>query len=70
MWMETPRGERFADARVQEALATEAEFVITACPFCIVMLEDSLRGTSDRRMQVLDLAELLTYAIPNEASPA
>lgn len=67
MWMETPRGERFADVRIQEALATDSDFVVTACPFCIVMLEDSLRGMADQRMKVVDLGELLTLAIPDEA---
>ncbi len=69
MWMETKAGERFADLRVKEALDTGAEVLVTACPHCIACLEDSVK-LSGQDMRVMDLAELATSAIGQEASAA
>jgi Fe-S oxidoreductase len=63
MWMETPAGERFSDLRVREAIATGAEILATACPFCIVCLEDSLKGLRSNEIAVLDVAELAALAL-------
>lgn len=62
MWLETPRGERFADLRLREAEATGADVLATACPFCVFMLEDSLRERAVRGLHVLDIAEVLDLA--------
>ena len=58
MWLETSPGERFADLRVQEAAQTGASILATACPFCLVCLEDSLKAAGDLDMRVLDVAEI------------
>ena len=63
MWLETKAGERFSDARVQQALETNADSLITACPFCVVCLEDSLKSIPECEMQVLDVAELVVQAL-------
>ena len=42
MWMEEKLGTRINANRMEEALATGAEQVAVACPFCRVMLGDSL----------------------------
>ena len=67
MWTETPAGERFADLRAQEAAATGAEALVTACSFCISCLEDSLK-TADLPMRVLDVSEVAVMAL--RAQPA
>jgi Fe-S oxidoreductase len=67
MWMETPIGERFADIRIGEAEATGAETIVTACPFCMACLEDSLGGQKVQGMQVLDVAEVLSLAVADES---
>jgi len=66
MWMETPVGERFSDLRVQEAAATGASIIATACPFCIACLEDSIKALSIEGLEVLDVAEIAVRALPEE----
>jgi len=63
MWLETPPGERFSDIRVMQALETGASILATACPFCLVCLEDSMRALGMENMFVLDVAEMLDVAI-------
>jgi Fe-S oxidoreductase len=64
--METPVGERFSDLRVQEAAATGASIIATACPFCIACLEDSIKALSIEGLEVLDVAEIAVQALPEE----
>jgi Fe-S oxidoreductase len=66
MWMETPIGERFADLRLEEAVATGADTIATACPFCIACLEDSLRGRKAQGLRVMDVAEIAAQAVDVE----
>lgn len=63
MWLETAPGERFADMRVQEARDTGAEVLVTACPFCITCLEDSLKASATPDMAVMDIAEIAALAL-------
>jgi Fe-S oxidoreductase len=63
MWLETPRGERFADLRVDDAAQTGADILATACPFCLVCLEDSLKSGGMNEMQALDIAEIAALAL-------
>jgi Fe-S oxidoreductase len=57
MWMEesTPR---INDTRFEEAAATGAETVATACPYCLVMLDDAAKGKNSN-IRVADAATLL-----------
>jgi Fe-S oxidoreductase len=63
MWLETLPGERFSDIRVVEASQTGASILATACPFCLVCLEDSAKGARMKDMQVLDVAEIAAMAL-------
>lgn len=63
MWMETPAGERFSDLRIQQARQTQAEMLITACPFCLLCLEDSAKTVKAESLRVLDLAEYACLAL-------
>ncbi len=63
MWMEEHIGKRINHERVDEALATGAATVATACPFCRVMVTD---GVNDRQeeagggdVEVMDVAQIL-----------
>ncbi len=67
MWLETAAGERFSDIRVKEALATEASVLATACPFCIVCLEDSVKSQKIQALAVMDIAELTAQALAGQA---
>ncbi|MDD5206597.1 MAG: (Fe-S)-binding protein, partial [Desulfobacterales bacterium] len=64
LWMERAKGERLSDLRVEEALTTGASVLATACPYCIAMLEDSVRTLNvEDRIQVKDLTELVYESI-------
>lgn len=63
MWLETEAGERISDIRLQEALATGASVLATACPFCISCLEDSLKAQNTRELRVMDVAEIAAAAL-------
>jgi Fe-S oxidoreductase len=63
MWMETAAGERFSDLRVEEALTTGVDVLVTACPFCIACLEDSLKAQKIKDIVVMDVAELAALAL-------
>ena len=60
MWMEE-RGTQINDNRVAEAIATGADTLAVACPFCTVMLDDGVQGAGSR-MRVADVATLLVEA--------
>ncbi len=66
MWLETAVGERFSDLRVKEASQTGAGILATACPFCIVCLEDSAKVMKLEGMQVLDISEIAVMAQSRE----
>lgn len=63
MWLETAPGERFSDLRVKGAVNTGAAYLATACPFCIVCLEDSAKGMKLENLQVMDVAEIVDLAL-------
>ncbi len=60
VWMETKAGERFAELRIAEAVDAGAKTLVTSCPYCITMLEDScnVMGKADQ-LRVIDLSELI-----------
>jgi Fe-S oxidoreductase len=64
IWMEVPAEERFSVLRVEEAVATGAQVLAAACPYCISMFEDAIKttGKSDE-IQVMDISELLLEAV-------
>jgi Fe-S oxidoreductase len=64
VWMETQKGERFCDLRIEQALGVGAEVLATSCPYCITMLEDS-RITMDvaEKIEVKDITEIIQEAI-------
>jgi len=60
VWMETEKGERFSDLRIEQAMGVGAEVLVTACPYCITMFEDS-RLTMDvaEKMEIKDITEII-----------
>ena len=64
IWMETKAGQRFSDVKVREASESGSQIIATACPYCIVMLEDSLKSQNkDEEMSVKDISELLRESL-------
>ena len=61
MFMEEKIGKRINIERVEEAMATRAETVAAACPFCNIMLDDGLKEISST-VPVKDIAEILDQA--------
>lgn len=69
MWMETPKGERLAEIRIEQAKTTGADVLVTSCPFCLSILEDSLlTNSAGETTAVQDLAELLCDALDSTRS--
>lgn len=64
IWMETQKGERFSDLRLEQALGIGAKVLATSCPYCITMFEDS-RKTMDvtEKIEVKDITELVQELI-------
>jgi len=60
MWFEEAPSQRVSVLRSQEAIATGARTLATACPFCLNMMTDGMAGTpGGENVKVLDIAELL-----------
>lgn len=58
MWMEEKIGSRINLNRVDEAIATGAQEVAVACPFCRVMVSDGMVAR-DSSVEVLDVAQIM-----------
>jgi Fe-S oxidoreductase len=67
MWMEERIGKRVNLERTDEALATGADVVGTACPYCMVMLDDAIKQRqaegSTEGVRVLDVAQVLEESL-------
>ncbi len=69
MWMEETIGKKVNVERTQEALATGAERIAVACPFCYVMMDDGVKGEGrDEDVKVSDIAEVILEALEREPS--
>ncbi len=63
-WMEEKIGKRINQTRVNEALETQAEVLAAACPFCITMFDDGVKGVeAEEKIKVEDISEILARAI-------
>jgi len=64
VWMDTPKGERFSDVRLEQARAVGAEVLATACPYCITMFEDSrLNLGLEDMLEIRDITEIVAEAL-------
>ena len=62
MFMEENTGERINQLRTRQALATGADVIAVACPYCLTMFADGL-GELGGTAQVMDIAEILEERI-------
>ena len=63
-WMEEQTGQKVGNERAGEAVATGADEVAVACPFCYIMLDDGVKelGRGDD-VAVRDIAEILAEQV-------
>jgi Fe-S oxidoreductase len=64
IWMETPKGERFSDLRIEQAVDVGAEVLVTACPYCITHFEESRLTLGDSEsLEIKDITEIIQEVI-------
>ena len=64
VWMETQKGERFGDLRIDQAIDVDAQVLVTACPYCITMFEDSrITMGVDEKIEIKDITEIVQEVI-------
>ncbi len=67
MWMEETAGTRISEMRTDQALATQASVIATACPFCLQMFEDAIKAKeASDSLKAMDIAELVAGAIEGD----
>ena len=70
MFMEE-EAPRVNQDRTDELLATGAETIAVACPFCNIMLTDGVKARdADERVAVLDVSEILARSLPDVPASA
>ena len=64
IWMETPKGERFSDIRLEQACGVGAGVLATACPYCITNFEDSrLNRENGEAIEIKEITEIISEVI-------
>lgn len=63
MWMEERIGVKVSEDRAKEAVATGADTVATACPFCMTMMTDGVKTQGGEDIEVRDIAEIVADAL-------
>jgi Fe-S oxidoreductase len=79
MWLEEKIGTRINVNRTDEALGTGADMISTACPYCLIMLDDATKarqaeGRASESVKVVDVAQVLEQSLgaaaPGDPAPA
>ena len=72
IWMETLKGERFSDLRLEQATGIGAQVLVTACPYCITHFEESRLTLADGEsretgngevIEIKDITEIIAEVI-------
>jgi len=64
VWMETLKDERFSNLRLKQAIDVGAEQLVTACPYCITMFEDSRVVLNyEDVLEIKDITEIVAEVI-------
>ncbi len=64
MWMDEKIGKRINIQRLEDALATDPEWIATACPFCVTMFDDAIKSKDkEESLKIWDIAELVDQAL-------
>jgi len=60
MWMEEEPTQRVNTRRVEQLLETNPDTVAVACPYCMTMVDDGIKGKGmEEKVQALDVMELV-----------
>ena len=62
MFMEERTGKRINVERTEELLATGADTIAVACPFCMTMITDGVKANGSE-VPVLDVSEVVAGAM-------
>jgi Fe-S oxidoreductase len=63
MWMDEPVGEKVNHRRLSHVEETRANAVATACPYCLIMLDDAAKTRNREDIRRFDIAELLERSL-------
>jgi Fe-S oxidoreductase len=67
MFLGEEKGKRVNLARAEELVATGADTVAAACPFCAAMFRDALKAVSDTPPKLLDIVQITAASLPDKA---
>ena len=68
MFLGEEKGKRINTARAEELVATGAETVAAACPFCASMFRDALKTVSETPPQLLDIVQIVARGLDETRS--
>ena len=64
MWIEVDEVQRISHLRLEEALNTKADIIVTACPWCYTQMKDAIKATdNENRIEVKDVSEILLTSV-------
>ena len=64
MWMEEDPDKRVNVRRVEDIIEAKVDLVATACPYCLIQLEDGLKAKGvEESIKDMDLSELVVEAL-------
>jgi len=64
MWLEEHIGERINRTRTVEALSLKPKHIATACPFCLIMIDDGVKDKgAEEQVKTLDIAEIVARSL-------
>ncbi len=64
MWMDEKIGKRINIQRLEDALATDPDWIATACPFCVTMFDDAIKSKDmEENTKIWDIAEVVAQAL-------
>ena len=64
LWIEELPGTRISEIRINDVLKSGADTVVTACPYCLQMMEEAIESKQIKEsLKAMDMAELVENAI-------
>jgi Fe-S oxidoreductase len=64
MWMEEKIGKRINTERFEQLYATGARTIATACPYCMIMLDDAVKEKGmEESVTVMDLSQMMLLSV-------